>query len=111
MTGQYRYWNKMKYYESFKANLINIILEYSFSLLTTKQENGIHLKYKEISQSILSFKVKKFKFVDYSENKNDFSEKTASSNLRNLNYNGLKSYLFKLQKLILDTVSDELLKK
>ena len=115
MTGQYRYKNNLKFggqYQTFRANLTNITFEQTFTLLTTKQANGTYtLKYRTIGTNGLTLKVKNFDFIYYGDKDKALAVKAASASLKNLNYNGLKSYLIRLQNVILDTVAADLHKK
>ena len=115
MTGQYQtklVFRRPTEYQTFRANLTNITFEQSFTLVTTKQANGTYtLKYKTIGSNDLTFKVKDFDFIYYGEKNKAMAVKAASAGLKNLNYKGLKLYLIKLQKLILDTLASELNKK
>lgn len=115
MTGQYKFknlWKKVDAYQTFKANLTNITFEQSFTLATVKNANGTYtLKYKEIGQNGLTFKVKNLSFVYIAESDRALAVKTATSSLKSLNFKSLSLYLIKLQKLILDTVREDLKKK
>ena len=115
VTGQYRTkltWRHGGEYQTFKANLTNITFEQTFSLATTKQANGTYtLKYKAIGENGLSLKVKNFDFIYYGEKDKGLAVKAGSAGLKTLNYNGLKSYLIKLQTIILDAVVADLRKK
>ena len=114
ITGQYQtklVWRKREF-QTFKANLTDISFEQSYTIATTKQANGTYaLKYKTIGSDALSLKVKNFDFIYYGDKDKAMAVKTASAALKNLNYKVLKLYLIKLQKLVLDTVKADLLKK
>ena len=114
VTGQFKYKITMKNtpYNKFNATLSNITFEQQYFVNMTKGKNGKYtFKYKKTGQSPLTFKVQKLAFTDFKDAKTkDLAVKTATGNLKNLNFKNLVGHLAKLQKVLLDEFAKQLQK-